>query len=274
MLDLVLVPLSFGFFSRALLVGALIALVAALVGTHLTFKGFSMIGDGLSHVGFGMVAIAAAVGIAPLAVAVPTVILAAFLLLSVARRNSHTADTSIAMLSAVGLAVGMVAVSLSGTAFDLNSYLFGSVLAVSSTDAATLLVLCALLLILYLLCFPAFFSLTADEEFFDAKTRRAIFFRSLLAAMAAVIVVLGMQSVGALLISALLIFPPCAARCLARSFRATVLCSAVFGVCAFVTGLFLSYHLNLPAGAAVVLTNAALYLVCLLLARLKTKRES
>ncbi len=273
MLDFLLLPLSLSFFARALVVGSVIALVSALLGTHLTFKGFSMIGDGLSHVGFGMVAIAAALGIAPLAVAIPGVILAAFLLLSVAQKGGHKADTSIAMLSAVGLAVGMIAVSLSGTAFDLNSYLFGSVLAIRKEDAPLLLILCGIILILYLLCYPAFFSLTADEEFLDAKTHRAAFFRTLLAALAAVIVVLGMQSVGALLISALLIFPPSAAKQLAHRFSMAVLLSALFGTLAFALGLFFSYHLNLPAGPTIVLANGALYLLCLALGRLTAKRE-
>ncbi|MBR6530396.1 MAG: metal ABC transporter permease [Clostridia bacterium] len=270
MLEMLVVPLRYGFFVAALFVGAATALIAALLGTHLTFKGFSMIGDGLSHVGFGTIAIAVALGAAPLQVAVPVVVLTAVLLLSVKRKlTDAAADSSVAMLSAAGLAAGVIAVSLAGTNFDLNSYLFGSVLAVGEEEVVPILMLCAVIFAVYLVCYPAFFALTFDEEFFEAKTHKATLFRALLASLAAACVVVGMQSVGALLISALLIFPPSAAKHLARSFRGTVVLAGVFSVLCFVVGLFLSYHLSLPAGGAVVLTNAALYLVCLLFGKLK-----
>lgn len=272
MFDLLFAPLGYGFFVTALLTGSAICLVAALVGTHLTFKGFSMLGDGLSHVGFGAVAVASSLGLAPLAVAVPAAILTAFLLLSLSRRSKASADSSVALLSAVGLAVGVVAVSRAGVSFDLNAYLFGSVLAIEQDTAPAVILICASLFVLYLLCYPAFFSLTADESFFSAQTRTAALFRSLLAAIAAVVVVVGMQSVGALLISALLIFPPSAAKHVSSSFCATVILSAVFSVVSFVAGLYLSFYLSLPAGASVVLTNAALFLVCLLCGKLKRKK--
>lgn len=272
MLDVLLVPLGYAFFLRALFVGGAIALVAALVGTHLTHKGFSMIGDGLSHVGFGAIAVSAAVGAAPLAVAIPVVVVAAFLLLRLASKSGEKADAQIAMLSTAALAVGVVAVSLAGTNFDLNSYLFGSVLAVSEADAPLMLGLCALIFLLYLLFYPAFFSLTFDEEFFAVKVPRASLFRSLLAALSAVIVVIGMQSVGALLISALLIFPPSAAARLARSFRAAVCLSGVFSLFSLFSGLYLSYYLALPAGAAVVLANAVTYLLVRLIASCFSRR--
>ena len=271
MFEFLTAPLAYQFFVTALLCGSAIALVAALVGTHLTLKGFSMLGDGLSHVGFGTVAVAAAVGAAPLAVAIPVVILAAFLLLRLASGGAR-ADASVAMLSAAGLAVGVVAVSLSGTNFDLSSYLFGSVLAVSKTDAPVVLVVCGAVFVIYLLCYPAFFSLTFDEEFLEAQTAHRGFFRTTLSALSAVIVVVGMQSVGALLISALLIFAPSSAARLTRSFRQTVILSAVLGVVTFVVGLYLSFYLSLPAGASVVLVGAAVYLVFLALGALKKRR--
>lgn len=273
MMETLFLPLSYSFFRVALLTGAALAVVAALIGTHLTFKGFSMIGDGLSHVGFGAIAVAAGIGMAPLAVAIPVVIVAAFLLLRLSRRAGARADAAIALLSAASLAVGAIAVAKAGTASDLTSYLFGSVLAVRGETAPVILVLCGVLFLIYLLFYPAFFSITFDEDFFDAKTRRAGVFRSLLAALCAVVVVLGMQSVGALLISALLIFPASAASRLARSFRNTVLLAALFALTSFVTGLFLSYHLALPAGAAVVATNTLLYLLCLGISALLGRKE-
>lgn len=272
MLDTLFTPLSYSFFVTALAVGAAISVVAALLGTHLSLRGFSMLGDGLSHIGFGAVAVAAAAGLLPLAVAIPVVILAAFFLLAAGGRGGAHADNAIAMLSAGGLAVGLIAASLGGARFDLNTYLFGSVLAVSEEDKWIVLGACAVIFVLYLFCYRAFFSLTFDEDFFAAKTHRAGAVRALLAALAAVVVVIGMQSVGALLISSLLIFPPSAAKQLSRSFFGTVVLSAVLGLFSFVVGLFLSFHLSLPAGAAVVLTNGAVYLVCLALGKLVHRR--
>lgn len=272
MLEFFIAPLSFSFFQTALVSGVAISVICALVGTHLTFKGFSMIGDGLSHVGFGALACAAALGLAPLAVAIPAAVLCAFLLLRLAGRGGARADASIAMLSVASLAVGSVAVSFAGTNFDLNAYLFGSVLAVSGKQAPLLLLLCLAVLAVYLVCYPTFFALTFDEDFLHAKGAKTALFRSLLSALCAVIVVVGMQSVGALLISALLVFAPSAAACVCRSFRTTVLLSAVFAAVGFTTGLFLSYHLSLPAGAAVVLTHAALYLVCRCIGAVQKKK--
>ncbi len=272
MLDALLLPFSYGFFVVALIVGASVALVAALVGTHLSSGGFSMLGDGLSHVGFGALAVAAALGLFPLPVAVVCAVLAAFLLLRLASRPHARADALIAMLSAASLAVGVIAVHLSGSTVDLNSYLFGSVLAVRAADAPLLLGLCAVALVAYLVLYPAFFSLSFDEEFLASQTGKASLLRGILAALSAVTVVLGMQSVGALLISALLIFPSASAKHVARTFRMTVALSAVFGVSSFVTGLYLSYCLSLPAGASVVVVEAALYLVCLALGSLLKKR--
>lgn len=266
MLDALLSPLSYPFFVTALVCGAAISLCAATLGTHLTLKGFSMLGDGLSHVGFGAAAVAVAVGFAPLSVCVPVVIGAAFVLLRL--QKSVRADAAIAMLSAAALAIGVITVNLAGTSFDLNSYLFGSVLAISSADAPWVLAACGIILLLYLLFFPSLFALTHDEDFARATGRRTSLLQTLLATLCAVVVVLGMQTAGALLISSLLIFPPSAAMRLARSFRATVCLSAVLGACSFVVGLYLSYFFSLPAGAAVVCTQGLVYLLCLCLSPL------
>lgn len=272
MLDLLLSPLQFRFFVIALIAGAFIALAASLLGTHLTLKGFSMIGDGLSHVGFGAIAVASAASLFPLAVALPVVVLAAFLLLRLQKQKGKSAEAAIAMLSSVSLAVGVIAVALSGTNFDLNSYLFGSILAVSESDLWWIVPLCSAVIVLYVLFYPRFFTLTHDEEFLRAVGEKSEPIRTLLAALSAVVVVLGMQTAGALLIGALLIFPPESAMCLARSFRSTVILSAVLSVSALVLGLFFSFFFSLPAGAAIVVTNGLCYLVCRAVGALRRRK--
>ncbi len=263
---------SYQFFLIAFVCGAAISLCAALIGTHLTLKHFSMLGDGLSHVGFGALALAAALNLAPLWVAVPAVLVCAFLLLRLQKGDRKNADAAVAMLSAAALAAGMITVSLAGVSFDLNAYLFGSILAIGAADAPIVLCVCALVAITYLACFPRLFAVTFDEDFARACGTKTGVFDTILALLCACVVVLGMRIAGSLLISALLIFPPKAAMCLTRSFRATAILSAVVSLIFFIVGLFASAWLNLPAGAAVVAANAVGYCLCRLIGALKTKK--
>lgn len=264
---------SYDFFVRAFFAGAAVCLCASLLGTHLVLKRFSMIGDGLSHVGFGALAVAAAANLAPLWVAVPVVVLAAFLLLRLQGRSRLGGDVAIALLSAAALAAGVFIVSLTGANFDLSSYLFGSILAVSGADVPVTLFLCAAVFLLYLFCFSKFFAVTFDEDFARACGTRTGLYNTLLSVLCAVVVVLGMRLAGALLISALLVFPPACAMRLARSFRGTVLLSAALSLFCFAAGLVLSFALPVPAGATVVLCNALCFLVCSVVSAFVRRRK-
>lgn len=251
---------SYGFMLRALLCGTLVALCLALLGVSLVLKRYSMIGDGLSHVGFGAVSVGLVLGIAPLAVAVPVVMLAAFLLLRISSSSSINGDAAIALISSSALAAGLIVTSLSsGMNADVNGYLFGSILAMSSSDVALSAVLSAVVLFLYLFCYHRIFAITFDEAFGRATGVRVGFYNTLLAMLTAVTVVVGMRMMGALLISSLVIFPALTAMRVFQSFRGVVLCSAGAAVCCFAAGLVLSYLYSLPAGASVVLVNLAAF---------------
>ena len=194
MIDALVEMFSYRFMVRAGVVGLLVSLCAALLGVCLVLKRYSMIGDGLSHVGFGALAVASALGLAPMAVAVPVVVVAAFLLLRLSSRGKLKGDAMIAMISTAALAVGVIALSLSnGTTGDVNNYLFGSVLAMSESDLKLSVVLAAVVLSLFAIFYRKIFSVTFDETFARATGEKVERYNALLAFLTAITVVLGME---------------------------------------------------------------------------------
>ena len=192
---------SYHFMQRALVVGIMVSLCAALLGVSLVLKRYSMIGDGLSHVGFGALAIASALNLAPLALAVPVVVAAAILLLRLRQNAAVKGDAAIAMISSSALAIGVISLSLStGMNTELSSYMFGSVLSLSSEDAVLSVILSLAVLSLFLLFYPRLFAVTFDESFSRATGTRTEVYNTLLAVLTAVTVVLGMRMMGSLLI--------------------------------------------------------------------------
>jgi zinc transport system permease protein len=248
--------LSYPFLTRALLVGVMVALCAALLGVNLVLKRYSMIGDGLSHVGFGALAIATAFGAAPLMVAIPVVIAAAFLLLRLGERSKIKGDAAIALISTGSLAVGVMTISLTiGMNVDVCNYMFGSILAMSKSDVTLSIALSAVVVALYLLFYGQIFAVTFDEGFARATGVKAGLYNMLLALLTAVTVVVGMRLMGALLISSLVIFPALTSMRLMRSYRSVIVCAAILSVICFVIGMTVSYLAATPAGASVVAVN-------------------
>ena len=251
---------SYPFMQRAFLVGILVCICASLLGVSLVLKRYSMIGDGLSHVGFGALAVASAMNLAPLSVAVPVVILAAFLLLRLSENGYLRGDAAIAMISTGALAVGVLVVSLTtGMNADLNSYMFGSILAMSRTDVALSLVLSVVVLVLYLFFYDQIFAVTFDVVFARATGIRTGLYHMLLAVLTAVTIVLGMRLMGALLISSLIIFPALTAMRVCRHYRSVILCAVCVSVAGFVCGMTFSFLFATPAGASVVAADLLLY---------------
>ena len=243
MISNLLKMLSYPFMQRALVVGILVSLCAALLGVSLVLKRYSMIGDGLSHVGFGSLAIAAALGFAPLAFTIPVVVLAAFLLLRMNESSKIKGDAAIGLISSSALAIGVITVSWSsGMNTDVNNYMFGSILAMSDEDVVLSVVLSIVVLILFVLYYNRIFAVTFDETF--AKATGAEFYNMLLAFLTAITTVLGMRMMGALLISSLLIFPALTSMRLCHTFQSVVICSAVLSVVCFLLGMSLSFFLS------------------------------
>lgn len=256
MFDTVIGMLSYPFMTRAFLVGSLVALCSALLGVSLVLKRYSMIGDGLSHVGFGAMAIAAAMNAAPLTVAIPVVIVAAILLLRISGNAKIKGDAAIALISTTSLAVGVMVISLTtGMNTDVYNYMFGSILAMSAEDVKLSLVLSVFVLILFIVFYHKIFAITFDETFARATGVKAGVYNTLIAVLTAVTIVLGMRMMGALLISSLIIFPALTSMRVCRTFKSVIINAAVISVVCLIAGVTLSYVAATPAGASVVLAN-------------------
>mgnify|MGYP000153958184 CR=1 FL=1 len=267
MFDTVIEMLSYPFMTRAFLVGSLVALCSALLGVSLVLKRYSMIGDGLSHVGFGAMAIAAAMNAAPLTVAIPVVIVAAILLLRISGNAKIKGDAAIAMISVGALAVGYLLMNIFSTGSNISgdvcSSLFGStsILTLTTSEVWLCVVVSVIVVALFTVFYHKIFAVTFDENFAKATGTRTDMYNLLIAVITAVIIVLAMNLVGSLLISALIIFPALTSMRVCRTFKSVILNSAVLSVVCLIAGLTISYVGATPAGASVVLANLAALIV-------------
>lgn len=262
MIDLLKEMMSYPFLVRAVVVGVMVALCASLLGVSLVLKRYSMIGDGLSHVGFGALAIATALNAAPLKVSIPVVVLAAFLLLRISENSKIKGDAAIALISTGSLAVGVMVVSITtGMNVDVCNYMFGSILAMSKDDVTLSVILSVVVIVLYLLFYSKIFAVTFDETFAKATGTKTGVYNMLIALLTAITIVLGMRLMGALLISSLIIFPALTSMRVLKSFRAVVLCSSVLSVLCFLVGITISYVYSTPAGASIVIVNIFAFLL-------------
>ena len=254
--------LSYPFLVRAIIVGLLVALCASLLGVSLVLKRFSMIGDGLSHVGFGALAIASVANIAPLSLAIPVCIAASFLLLRMSESTRIKGDAAIAMLSAGALAIGVMVVSMTtGMNTDVYNYMFGSILSLSKADATLSITLSAIVLVLFVLFYPRLFAVTFDESFSRATGIPTRAYNAALATLSSITVVLGMRMMGALLISSLIIFPVLTAMRIGKRYLTVTLLSAAVAIVGFALGMVISYVYEAPSGASIVCVNIVLFIL-------------
>lgn len=262
MIETLVQMFSYTFMLRALIVGLMVSLCAALLGVSLVLKRYAMIGDGLSHVGFGALAVATALNAAPLTVSMPVVIIAAFFLLRISENSKIKGDAAIALISTAALAIGVIVISqTTGMNTDVNNYMFGSILSMSEGDVYLSVGLSAIVLILFVLFYNKIFAVTFDETFARATGTRAGLYNMLIALLTAVTIVLGMRMMGALLISSLIIFPAMTAMRLCRKFKTVVICSAIVSVVCLFMGIVISYLYSTPTGASVVAVNIVAFLL-------------
>lgn len=266
MMSLLLELLSYTFIVRALIVGIVVALCSALLGVSLVLKRYSMIGDGLSHVGFGALSVAVAMNLAPLQVSVPVVIIAAFLLLRISESSNIKGDAAIALISSSSIAIGVIVTSLtSGLNTDVYNFLFGSILAMNESDVYLSLALSMVVLILFIFFYNRIFAVTFDEVFAKATGTNAGIYNMLIALLTAVTIVVGMRIMGALLISSLIIFPALSSMRVFRSFKSVIISSAVISVICFFWGTVSSYYFDTPVGASIVVINMIAFGICSLI---------
>ncbi len=248
--------LQYPFIFKALVVGIFVSFCCAILGVSLVLKRYSMIGDGLSHVGFSALSIAVVMNWAPLLVSIPVVILAAVLLLRLSEKNKMQGDAAIALISASSLAFGIIFVSLTnGINADVFGYMFGSILAINQSDVFLSICISSIVLVLFIISYNKIFLVTFDENFANATGINVKLYNTLLSILTGIMIVVGMRIMGALLVSSLIVFPTLSSVKMCKYFKSVVINSAIISVLSFVTGLFISYIFSIPAGATIVIIN-------------------
>ena len=253
----------------ALIGGIAVTICASLLGVTLVLKKYSMIGDGLSHIGYGALSVAAVMNLAPLKVALPVVIIAAFILLRLVSDSRLNGDSAIALFSTTALAVGILVSSKAGLTNDVSHYMFGSILAMSRSDVILSVVLSVVVILAFLLLYNRIFSVTFDENFARATGVRSGIYNMIFAVLTAVTVVLGMMMMGSLLISSLIVIPALTAMRICKSFRGVVLVSGVISVISFLLGMFIALAFNTAPGASIVVVNVFFFIIFSFAGRLR-----
>ena len=267
---------TYPFVRYAFVVGLLIALCASLLGVTLVLKRFSFIGDGLSHVAFGAMAVAAVTGLTnKMIIVLPVTVLSAILLLRTGQNTKIKGDAAVAMISVGALAVGYMLMNVfpssSNISGDVCSTLFGStsILTLRKSDVALCVVMAVIVILTFLLFYHKIFAVTFDESFAQASGISANGYNLLIAVITSMIIVLAMNLVGSLLISALIIFPALSAMRLFRSFRSVIICSAVISVICAGAGIILSILFSTPVGSTIVVADMVIFFLFSLIARCK-----
>ncbi|MBR1441003.1 MAG: metal ABC transporter permease [Lachnospiraceae bacterium] len=266
--------LQYPFVRYALIVGVLISLCASLLGVTLVLKRFSFIGDGLSHVAFGAIAIASVLKLTDQMILVmPITIICAVLLLRTGQNAKIKGDAAIAMVSVGALAFGYLLMNLFPTSTNLSgdvcTTLFGSIsiLTLQRADVVFTVVMSIVVIAVFVLVYNRIFDVTFDENFARAAGTRVDLYNLLIAVIIAVIIVLAMNLVGSLLISALIIFPALSAMRLYHSFRSVTVFSAVISVICALTGMILSILAGTPVGATIVAVDVLVFACCTLIGK-------
>lgn len=265
---------QYPFVRYAFIVGVLISLCAALFGVTLVLKRFSFIGDGLSHVAFGAIAIASVLKMTnQMALVLPLTMVSAVLLLRTGQNTRIKGDAAIAMISVATMAFGYLIMNVFSTSSNLSgdvcSTLFGStsILTLSRSDVILSAVLAVIVVVLFILFYNKLFAITFDETFSRAVGVNTDAYNLFIAVVIAVIIVMAMNLVGSLLISALVVFPALSAMRLFHSFKAVTVSAAVISVICAVAGLIISILAGTPVGATIVMMDVAAFLVCYIAGR-------
>jgi len=250
---------NYGFVQRAIIAGVLIAAICSLLGVFLVLRRFSLIGDGLAHITFGSVAVVLLIGISPFYVtlaALPIVMISSLVILKLTSTKRIQGDAAIGIVSSIGIAAGIILTSLSGGYnVDLFSYLFGNILTVNQTELILSFIVFLIVVATVVFFYHDLFAITFDEELarsMGIKTKKINIILFLLTALAAV---LAMKVAGIMLVSAMLILPPLTALQLSISFKMTLIVATIFSVLSIISGVIVSFLLNLPAGGTIVIMN-------------------
>jgi len=266
--------LNFSFVRYAIIVGVLIALCSSLLGVTLVLKRYSFIGDGLSHVAFGAMAVASVMKLSNNNILIlPVTVIAAILLLRTGQNAKLKGDAAIAMLSVSALAIGYLLMNVFSTSANISgdvcTTLFGStsILTLKQSEVVMCIVLSIVVILTFIVFYNKIFAVTFDENFAKATGTKTDLYNLLIAVLIAVVIVIGMNLVGSLLISALIIFPALSAMRVINQFKGVVIASAIISVICALVGIFASILLSTPVGATIVATDLVVYLLAMLVGR-------
>ena len=252
--------LQYSFIQKAFFAGSFVAIICAALGLFLVLRKMSLIGDGLSHVSFGAIALGVFFGIYPYYLAIPLVMIASLLILKICEKAKIYGDAAIGIVSAIGIASGVILASVSkGFNVDLFSYLFGNILAINNTELILLVILSLAVLTTIYFYYWDLFSATFDEEYAKTTGIKINFINSLLTILTALTVVLSIKVVGIMLVSALLILPSVTALQIAKGFKTAIFIGAIVSVISVILGITLSFFLDLPTGATIVMINVLFF---------------
>lgn len=262
MIDIIYEIFSYPFMVKAIISGLLISICSALLGVVLVLKKYSMIGDGLSHVGFGALAVATALNKEPIIVSIPIVVIVSFFLLKISENKKIKGDSAIALISTSSLAIGIMILSMTtGMNTDVSNYLFGSILGLTKVDVILTIILSIFVIIIFVLFYNKIFAITFDENFSKATGINVNLYNIIIAFLTSLIIVLGMRTMGSLLISSLMIFPTLTSMRVFKSFKAVVINSLIISIICFLVGIFISYIYDIPTGANIAIVNVLAFLI-------------
>jgi zinc transport system permease protein len=262
MIDTIIDAFSFAFMIRAFVVGIAVAISGSFLGSFLVLRRYAMIGHGLAHISFGAVAIALFLGQAPLLVTLPIVVAASLLILYLSENSNIGGDTAIGLLSSFAIALATFLSSLrGGFGTDLNSYLFGSILFLTNVDVLLSVVVALLVILMVYVFYDELFASTFDEMYARVNRVNIKTINRLLAILTAVTVTIGIQSIGVLLISSMIIFPTIISLQFRQGFQGTILLAVGFSVVVVFLGILGSYVFNLPTGSTIVMLSASTLVV-------------
>ena len=258
---------SYSFVIRALIAGSLISICASVLGVILVLKHYSLIGHGLSEIGFASLSAAAALNVPAMIISTPSVITASFIIMFVSQKYKTAGDIAIAIASSAALALGIIISSLAGSASSTGAYLFGSVLAVSNGDLIFSIILSFIVMSAFIIFYNRLFLITYNEDYARSLGINTTLYQLIISVLTALIVVSGMRITGTPLISGVIILPAVTAKNFTTHFKTLVIISGFISFIAFIAGLIISFVFNIPAGAGVILSNTLILIFVKILVR-------
>ena len=266
--------ISYGFVQRALISGVLVSLITAMLGVFLVLKRLSLIGDSLSHVALSGVAVGLLLNVTPVFCAIPIVMLSSLGVYKISKNKKIYTDSALGIISSAGIALGLIIAALAGGFnTDLMGFLFGNILTVSPSEMVLSIIIFAIVIACLYFFYNSLIAVVFDEHFAKTAGVNVERVNILLVLLSAVMVVLAVKTVGIMLVSALIIIPPTSALQIAKKFRSVLIYACAFSVFATVAGIYLSFLLNLPPSAIIIILNLIILSVCSLTKLWKSKKN-